>query len=118
MASLTSVSWQGTNTAASGFSAMARLISAICSRRAVGRLRHVVGGRRAKPRGGAVGAEPRRGVGRIGAVLGEDGDAHVWLGFSIVVPAKAGSQLSVCIRCAMGFRLRGHDMGENPHSGL
>ena len=31
MASLTSVSWHGTNTAASGFSAMARSISAICS---------------------------------------------------------------------------------------
>ena len=45
-------------------------------RHAVGHVRDIVRGRRAEPRGGAVGAEPRRGVGRVGAVLGEDGDAR------------------------------------------
>ena len=37
-------------------------------------LRHIVQRRRAQPPRGAVGAEPRRLVGRVAAVLGEDGD--------------------------------------------
>ena len=43
---------------------------------AVGLLGHVVRGGCAEPRRGAVGAEPRGVIGRIGAVLGENGDAR------------------------------------------
>ena len=44
-------------------------------RHAVGLFGNVVDGGGAEPRRGAVGAQPRRLIGRIGAVFGEDGDA-------------------------------------------